>query len=837
MFKRFFLVVPRILFFFIGISIFSGCKEKFDYIPNTLRAPAYPLVTIDTYTNGWLFGDTLYKEQICHNTGRKFPLLGLIRVDGKNFRFMGNVENAIYAPLADVSEQGEWEGKYTFVEPDKNWISANYDDDKWATGKGAFGYFDINKVTPIVRTSWKGQHIWVRRELTLEEDLAGKEVYLQFSNDDAAEIYINGVEVVNTGNVVKMNERIKLSDEVVATLRKGKNIMAAHCMNRMRNAIIDFGLSVSQPVFPSLEQTATQKSVEVQPTQTIYTFTCDSVNLKLTFTAPLLMNDLELLSRPVNYISYEVISKDAKKHDVELYFEAGPEWSLSSDYQECKSESFEKDNLVFLKTGSVAQEVLNKRTIPYIDWGYFYLVSKKTDTYSGVGDYCEMRTDFCSKGFVKKSQKKSPNKKNHIAVSHSLGKVKDSKSGFVMLGYDDVYSVQYFGQKLRPYWNRSADKNILQMFELAEKEYKKIQKQCNQFDVEMLNYASKCGGKEYAELCALAYRQSVSAHKLLEAPNGDLLFLSHTLEKTATVDVTYPSAPLFLLYNVELLKAMLNPIFHYVENENWNYPFAPHDIGEYPYADGQTSDYYRLPVEESGNMLILTAAIASMEGNADYAKKHWNTLSKWADYLFNEGFDPAKQLSTDVFAGYTTHDTNLSIKAILGIASYARLADMLGKNEIAKKYSMEARSLALKWTKMADNGDYYRFAFDQPDTWSQKYNLVWDKIMKIDVFPHEVREKEVAHYLKKQNEYGLPLDSRHLYTKADWIVWSATLSPNIETFQEFIILLHKYVDETPVRRPMADWYWTNTFENPDFHARSVVGAFFIKMMEDKLINK
>jgi len=162
---------------------------------------------------------------------------------------------------------------------------------------------------------------------------------------------------------------------------------------------------------------------------------------------------------------------------------------------------------------------------------------------------------------------------------------------------------------------------------------------------------------------------------------------------------------------------------------------------------------------------------------------------------------------------------------------------MLGKNNVAQKYTALSRQMALEWVKKADDGDCYRFAFDQPGTWSQKYNLVWDKIMKLNVFPHEVPEKEIAYYLTLQNEYGLPLDSRHQYTKADWIVWSATLARNTADFQQLISPLYRFMNETTDRIPMSDWYWTNRPKHVSFSARSVLGGYYIKMMEDKQISQ
>ncbi|MDR1681760.1 MAG: DUF4965 domain-containing protein, partial [Candidatus Symbiothrix sp.] len=721
--------------------------------------------------------------------------------------------------------------------PSENWTAKDFDDSDWKQGKGAFGKKDNE---PNISIPWETEHIWVRREFTLDEDLAGKKVLLEYSHDDYVEIYINGIEAVRITDRCQENAIKTLPDNVVASLQKGKNVISAHCRNQGGYAYLDFGLSMETAMQACLTETAVQNSVETQPTQTIYHFTCGPVDLELTFMAPLLMDNLDLLSRPINYISYTVSANDNQTHTVELYLEADTPWALNTVGQPSESAAIEKGDWLYLKTGSKKQQILGKKGDNIrIDWGYFYLCAGKEQTKATVGDACAMRTDFRNTGSFSENYPASPDEQNKLAFARSLGKVKKATKGYFMLGYDDRYSIRYFGENLLPYWNRKGDKDIFGLFALAGKEYKSLKKTCNKFDYTLMKEAIRCGGQEYAELCALVYRQSVSAHKLLQAPNGDLLFLSkenYSSGSIATVDVTYPSAPLFLLYNVDLLKGMLNPIFYYVESGKWEHPFAPHDIGIYPIAEGQVSGP-NLPVEESGNMLILCAAIATMEGNADYASQHWETLSQWVDFLVEKGFDPDYQENTDVFTGHSAHNANLSIKAIQGIASYGRLADMLGQNDIARKYTALAREMALQWVKKADDGDHFRFAFDQPGSWSQKYNLVWDKIMKINVFPHEVPEKEVAYYLTQQHKYGLPLDSKHSYTKADWIVWSATLSRSTSDFQQFISPLYRFVNETTDRIPMSDWYWTDKPEHVAFRARSVLGGYYIKMMEDKLISQ
>jgi hypothetical protein len=792
-----------------GILTFFSCSSVNNQFKNELRAPAVPLVTIDPYTSAWSFTNNLYDSPVKHWTGKDFPLLGVATVDGVAYRFMGKevTEMEVVIP---TSEMTEWEGRYTTSKPAAAWTSEKFDDTAWKTGKGAFGTITQFHET-TAKTDWMEEYIWVRRTVDLPADALARELYFVYTNDDEAEFYINGVKISEV-DCCNKNAQLKLSAKVIAALKAGKNTIADYCHNSVANGLLDFGILAAKPRTENYEQTALQKSVDVQATQTHYTFTCGNVDLKLTFTAPLLMDDLKLLSRPVNYITYSASSADGKEHDIQIYFEASAHWALNTPYQKAIGSSEEHGGLVYLKTGSEDQNILAKKGDDVrIDWGHFYLVTEKENT----------------KYFSENTK---------LALTKFLGKTKNG-TGKILLAYDDIYSIQYFGENLRPYWNADGKSSIIEQITTANRDYKAMLAKCSNFDEKLTKDAEKVGGRQYAELCALAYRQAIAAHKLVQAPNGDLLWLSKenfSNGSIGTVDITYPSAPLFLLYNTELVKGLLNHIFYYSESGQWTKPFAAHDVGTYPHANGQTYGG-DMPVEESGNMLITTAALAAVEGNAKYAEKHWETLTVWTDYLVENGLDPENQLCTDDFAGHFAHNANLSIKAIMGIASYGYLAKMLGKQDIADKYTQTAKEMAAKWVEMANDGDHYRLVFDKAGTWSQKYKLVWDKLLKLNIFDEKVAETEIAYYLTKQNKYGLPLDNRKEYTKADWIIWTATLSDDKAVFEQFIAPLHKYVNETPSRVPMSDWYWTTDAKQSGFQARSVVGGYFIKMLEEKLI--
>lgn len=826
-----------------GIAL-TGCKVKPEttYQPPVtidLRAPAYPLITIDPYTSGWSFNDNLYDGPIRHWTGEEQQLIGVVRVDGQSYRFMGE-EKVPMQLIVPTFEKEPWAARYTTVRPGGEWTADQFDDSAWKEGVGSFGSPGRLKAV----TDWQTPDIWVRREVNIDADMLERDLFIEYSHDDGVEIYINGHQIINTGNSARANVIQRIPDEAKKQLRPGKNMIAAHCNDGGGESFLDFGIWMRKDNDERFTQTAHQTSVNVLPTRTFYTFECGGIQLELIFTAPLLMDDLDLMSRPVNYITYQVKSIDGEDHDVSVYIEGSPQWAQDVIHQPIQSKMIENSRLHMLTSGTKSQNILGKSGDNVrIDWGHVYFSAPKQENVtSAIGIASEVQDQFSRTGELDNSY--NPGSEGDLtesmealSIAHNLGTVGAAfKTGYLMLAYDDIYSIQYFGENLRPYWNRHDDHTLADQLLAAADEYGSIMNRCTDFDAQLMKEASSAGGKEYAELCALAYRQAVSAHKLVEAPNGDLLWLSKenfSNGSIGTVDVSYPSVPLFLYYNPEVAKGLLNHIFYYSESGKWVKPFPAHDIGTYPLGNGQTYGG-DMPVEEAGNMLTMTAAIAAMEGNAAYAEKHWDLLTLWTDYLVEKGLDPENQLCTDDFAGHFAHNVNLSAKAIMGIASYGYLADLLGKKEIAEDYTSKAREMAQEWMTMADDGDHYRLTFDRPDTWSQKYNLIWNKILQLDIFPERVAQKELAYYLTKQNAYGLPLDSRRNYTKADWIIWTATLSTNEATFGEFITPLYQFYNETTDRVPLSDWYNTDSKTHVGFQARSVVGGFYMKMLAEKL---
>lgn len=606
-----------------------------------------------------------------------------------------------------------------------------------------------------------------------------------------------------------------------------------------------------------------QVSVHVRPTQTIYVFEADRSRVTLTFTTPSLPYDMDIISRPTTYLDCAVeslgdapsgagsangagsTSGAGSMPEIEFYFDAGGQLSTDVPEQKVVGEEPSIDGLRVLKVGSETQRILGHVGDDIrIDWGYFYVASKDSPTtFAGFGDRDTMRDQFRLGGIgsLQPANVSFPTPAGDVVavMAMTLQRGRDQVArGTTLLAYDDLYSIEFMKQRLRPYWRKDgweADDLLV----VAMDEHADLIRQCETFDTELMTDLVAAGGQKYADIAALSYRQCLAAGKFVADENGQPLQFckeNHSNGCIATSDVFYPMMPQFFLFGPTMTKSVLVPFMEYARSDRWKFPFAPHDLGTYPKANGQrygggeTSLDGQMPVEESGNMLILFAALAQMEGNADFADEYWPQLRQWAAYLQEKGFDPENQLCTDDFAGHMAHNVNLSAKAICGLGAYAKLCRMLGKDAEADQYQAIAQAFAKQWVDAAGEEQQTRLAFDQAGTWSQKYNLVWDKLLGLGLFPDAVVKKEMAFYRAIQNEYGLPLDSRSDYTKLDWILWTATLTRDRDDFDALVAPVHRFISATPQRTPLTDWYFTSTAQKRGFDARPVVGAVFLELL-------
>ncbi|MCI6364379.1 glutaminase domain-containing protein [Intestinimonas butyriciproducens] len=413
-------------------------------------------------------------------------------------------------------------------------------------------------------------------------------------------------------------------------------------------------------------------SVRVMPTRTLFSVQAESVQLDVAFWSPTLPDDLDKLSTPITFVDYALSSTDGKEHDVTVELAVSDMLCFDGEqHPALVINEFSDDGLNICSVGQKQQKILcHSADRITIDWGYLYVASTQQVFHKGENTVCRWSTAAQQK----------------------------PKSSYILLGYDDIASIYYFGVPCQAWFTRNGG-TLLSALKEFSREHDSLWDACVKLDQRILRDAGSSGGPDYQFIVSAAWRQTFAAHKLIRTPDGSPVLLSKENDSCGcigTADVSYPSVPIFLKYCPDLVNAMCAPIFRFASMPVWDYDFAPHDVGRYPYVAGQMyalrnmpvsgeviplifqypagSDLYdpnmQMPLEECGNMIIMMEAAISFGAESSLTERYLPLLSKWADYLCRYGVDPKDQLCTDDFAGHLAHNANLSAKAMIAISLF-----------------------------------------------------------------------------------------------------------------------------------------------------------------------
>ena len=599
---------------------------------------------------------------------------------------------------------------------------------------------------------------------------------------------------------------------------------------------------------------AKQISLGVTAFTTDYEFQAGNTTLKIRFVSPLPPDEPELISLPVCYTEYEI--EGDKNAEISVFVNRGIAFNKSLEPNaEVRGAVMAQSGFESAFLGRKRQLYLsNNGDLLGADWGWWYLAGEEA-FYLDEGDLAAYLAG---------------NVKNFTATGCEcyIGAVNKSQNGIIALGYDDVVSIDYFGDFRKGLYLEKH--TISEALETVWKSYKTIDERLFTFDSDLKEKA-KPYGKGYLDILYASLRQSISAHKLVSDKDGNLLFLSKECGSNgciATVDVSYPSIPLYLLYNTELVKGMMRPILKFARMPVWTYGFAPHDAGTYPNCCGNIYGFntakgkgtgtlfkpregaetwypvyslppnaelydmkYQMSVEECANLLIMWYACYAKDNDISFFAENADLAEKWVDYLVKYGLKPEEQLCTDDFAGHLKNNLNLAIKATVGIACYAELIKAIGKKEQSKEFRKTAENFAGEIVKFAKKFPHIPITWDADEkTYSLKYNFAFDKILRLGLFPQELMESETDYYLQIAGKYGTPLDNREKYTKSDWLTWVTALTDDSEKKKKMIYCLNRFLKESPDRVPFSDWYYTDSGKHEQFIARSVQGGCFILLL-------
>ncbi|MEU3862114.1 DUF4965 domain-containing protein [Streptomyces sp. NPDC028722] len=414
----------------------------------------------------------------------------------------------------------------------------------------------------------------------------------------------------------------------------------------------------------------------------------------------------------------------------------------------------------------------------------------------------------------------------------------------LVLGHVRTPAVSYLGTPLQPWWTHywSSWADMVVWFNADHTSALTVAAALDQRIHDDAVAAAGGGptGEHYAAVCALALRQAVASAELVDRGGSPWAFQKEISSSgnMSTVDVVYPTFPVYLYLSPAYLRMLLEPLLDYPEHGAWPSAFAEHDLGRlYPNADGHDDgNEESMPVEESANMLIMAAAVVQRLPAADaaaFARTHYAILRQWAEYLAANALDPGYQNQTDDFTGFIAHSSNLALKGIVGIGAMGVIAGATGNTADAARYSALARSCISRWTTLSEDssGSHLKLAYDQDGTWSLKYNGFPDRLLGLDLVPTGTAAREASWYSAHAGTYGVILDPRNDYTKVDWELWTAAwLADHPATRDTLVNGVYHFAHTTGQRTPLTDWYVVATAAQRGFADRAVVGGAFALLL-------
>ncbi|HEY0807545.1 MAG TPA: DUF5127 domain-containing protein [Pseudonocardiaceae bacterium] len=598
--------------------------------------------------------------------------------------------------------------------------------------------------------------------------------------------------------------------------------------------------------------TMTQASVQITATRSVYTLTAGGITVTVTFFSPVDLGNLQRQSVPFGYVTMQAASNDGRSHTVDLHIDVSGEWAHGNVTTPIVWSQQRTASTIALTTTPASPGVLQEFG-DQASWGTFVIAAPAaTGLTWQIGQDSVVRGASAGQGVLNNtSDTAQPRAINDrwpvFGLNQNLGTVTAGASSApftVSIGHVRTPALSYLGAQLNPWWTHywSAWPAMLDWF-TADHDAALVSAMA--LDQRVHDDASNAvgggtTGEHNAAICALALRQAVGGTELVDRGGRPWAFLKEISSNgnMSTVDVTYPAFPAYLYLSPAYLGLLLTPLLDYAEHGGWPKVFAEHDLGSsYPNAtghnDGKEED---MPVEESANMLIMSAALVQRLASADatsFATTHYPMLRQWAEYLVGNALDPGLQNQTDDFTGFIAHSVNLALKGIVGIGAMSVIAGAAGNAADAKHYLAVARGYVSQWVSMAEDssGQHLKLAYDQAGTWSLKYNGFSDRVLGLNLVPTGVISQEAAWYQSQAGVHGVVLDPRNNYTKADWELWTAAWLADQPAIRATLVEgVYGYAQATPQRVPFSDWYVVADATQKGFADRPVVGGAFASLV-------
>lgn len=429
-------------------------------------------------------------------------------------------------------------------------------------------------------------------------------------------------------------------------------------------------------------------------------------------------------------------------------------------------------------TGIAYHEVYRQQQLNFseidqqAEWGYWYYATENTAALTHrSGADVDVRGQFITDGFLANTADTDYRAIDDdypvFGFAVDLGSVSSSTSSTLFqLTLHQDFCVQFesaSGNETVPcLWTSYFDSDTAAL-EFFYNDYSTGSSLASSFDSQIASDSTASGGADYVALTALAARQAWGALEFTNTPETPYVFLKEISSdgNIQTVDVIFPFHPMAIYLNATILRYMLDPLFINQEAGYWPYQFSIHDLGNsFPNATGHNDGVDEMqPLEECGNMIIMTLAYAQRANDDAYLAQHYDILKQWNEYLVEEALIPANQISTDDFAGALANQTNLALKGIVGIEAMAQIANRTGHAEDGANYTRIAHEYIRLWQVYGINYNtsypHAELNYGNTSSFVLLYNMFGDAELGLDLVPQSVYNMQSNFYPTVFNEYGV----------------------------------------------------------------------------------
>lgn len=558
---------------------------------------------------------------------------------------------------------------------------------------------------------------------------------------------------------------------------------------------------------PDGVQEATVTQANFTSTHSIFTLEAGPETFTLDFLSPVSPQNLLRQSLPFGYLTISVGGGSAET--VQIYSDIDSSWTGRPDDAKWDFTGSDSTAIFHLSpadgapfTQSEKQQALWGETI------YASRSSSQSSLSSASGALSTIRAQFVRDGTLTGNHT-DWSSDGVVGLAHDLGKVSERVSVTFAIGNVREKVINYVGNAQTGYY-RSQYTDAASAVSHFLDDYSDAASEAAKLDALVQQGGESSHSSNYSDILALSLRQTYGGIELTvphdTRDTKDARAFIKEISSNGninTVDVIYATFPVFYILSPEILKLLVKPIFEYMGSDAYNKTFAVHDLGtHYPNATGHNPSGEDMPVEESGNIIILTHAYELASGKNDLSTTYSSLLKEYAEYLREDGKYPSNQLSLNDALGPIANQTNLAMKASVGLAIYGEIVN-------DDSYVTEGKEIAhaLYEGRLGTDpdGTYFTIQYGN-DTWFLVYNHYGDRLFHLDLFSDEAYNATTNFYPTVRDAAGVPLDA-----DVDWgqTNWQGFVAATVDgaTRDQFITDLHAYISNGQNDAPFSDRYW------------------------------